>query len=75
MQKHYLTHDVAELLMAYVMCCVGAFALYMCWIADAVPIVARLFLLAFIPPLAVMVYVFLFHMSGSRKRREEAEKA
>lgn len=71
MKKLYLTHDVAELVMAFILFQEGVFAI---WLIFQTDIVLVRFVLG---ELALIVFAllinFLFFMSGSRKRREAAQ--
>lgn len=73
MRRLYLTHDPAELLMAMIQADCAIAGLWMAFTADW-HIWVRLLIGQFGIAAAVVCWVFLFDMSGSRRRREAAEK-
>ncbi len=75
MSKLYITHDPAELAMAFVQaqCCL--FGFYFAVNITAAPLVLR-FVVGELGLFAGLVcYVFLFKMSGSKKRRDAAQQS
>ncbi|MES2634062.1 MAG: hypothetical protein V4669_13895 [Pseudomonadota bacterium] len=75
MRKLYLTHNPAELVMAFLQAQGCMFALYLAFTATATPWIFRWFLGEIGLIAGVLCYVFLFTMSGSRERRKSTKEA
>lgn len=73
MRKLYLTHNPAELIMAWIQFECVLMTIWMAYMVDD-NVVLRYLIghVALLP--AIMVYVFLFTMSGSRAREEAAKQ-
>lgn len=73
MRKLYLTHEPAELIMAWIQLECVFITIYIAYLVDDNTVLRYLVgHFAFIP--AILVYVFLFTMGGSRKREEAAKQ-
>lgn len=75
MKRLYLTHNPAELAMAWFLINVSVPLGWACITSDKLPLLGKWLMLQLCLAVLVMAGVFLFGMSGSRKRREAAEEA